>query len=138
MSLIKARPTIFDMLLRDDPFLSVLDRSRLSNATNTDAPAVNTYRTGNDLTFEVAAPGYSKENLSVSVDRNVLTIQGVSTRVDREGAVQTEFETASFTRTFTLPSDADPSALTARYSDGILTVSASLVDSRKTLTVDIE
>ena len=65
MSLIKSRPTIFDVLLRDDPFFSALDRTRLAHATNTDAPAVNTYRTGNDLIFEVAAPGYSKENLNV-------------------------------------------------------------------------
>jgi len=138
MSLIKSRPTIFDVLLRDDPFFSALDRTRLAHATNTDAPAVNTYRTGNDLIFEVAAPGYSKENLNVSVDRNVLTIQGASTREERPGAMRTEFETTSFTRTFTLPTDADPSTLTARYTDGILTVNASLVDSSKTLTIDIK
>lgn len=138
MALIKSRPTIFDVLLREDPFFSVLDRSRLANATNTDAPAVNTYRTGNDLTFEVAAPGYSKENLNVSVDRNILTIQGASTREERQGAMRTEFETTTFTRTFTLPADADPTTLTASYADGILTVNASLVDSSKTLTIDIK
>ena len=134
MSLLK-RPTLFDLIIRDtqNQLFSDIDRNGLSN-TSVYAPSVNTYRTGNDLTFEVAAPGYNKQGLNVSVDRNVLTIQGE----DREGAIRTEYETTSFTRTFTLPSDVDASTLTARYNDGILTVNASLLDSSKTLNINIE
>jgi|TARA_R110000851_G_scaffold48756_4_gene117635 HSP20 family protein len=138
MSLLK-RPTLFDLIIRDtqNQLFSDIDRNGLSN-TSVYAPSVNTYRTGNDLTFEVAAPGYNKQGLNVSVDRNVLTIQGDANTEDREGAIRTEYETTSFTRTFTLPSDVDASTLTARYNDGILTVNASLLDSSKTLNINIE
>ena len=115
MSLLK-RPTLFDLIIRDtqNQLFSDIDRNGLSN-TSVYAPSVNTYRTGNDLTFEVAAPGYNKQGLNVSVDRNVLTIQGDANTEDREGAT-----------------------LTARYNDGILTVNASLLDSSKTLNINIE
>ena len=138
MSLLK-RPTLFDLIIRDtqNQLFSDIDRNGLSS-TSVYAPSVNTYRTGNDLTFEVAAPGYNKQGLNVSVDRNVLTIQGDASTEDREGAIRTEYETTSFTRTFTLPSDVDASTLTARYNDGILTVNASLLDSSKTLNINIE
>ena len=138
MSLLK-RPTLFDLIIRDtqNQLFSDIDRNGLSN-TSVYAPSVNTYRTGNDLTFEVAAPGYNKQGLNVSVDRNVFTIQGDANTEDREGAIRTEYETTSFTRTFTLPSDVDASTLTARYNDGILTVNASLLDSSKTLNINIE
>ena len=136
MSLLK-RPTLFDLILREDPFFSNVDRVGTTPSTSY-VPAVNTYRDGNDLTFEVAAPGYSKQDLNVSVDRNVLTIQGTTETEDRDGAIRTEFETSSFTRTFTLPSDVDATTLTARYNDGILTVTASLLDSSKTFNINIE
>jgi len=136
MSLLK-RPTLFDLIVREDPFFNNVDLSVPVGST-TFVPAVNTYRAGNDLTFEVAAPGYSKQDLNVSVDRNVLTIQGTAELEDRSGAIRTEFETTSFTRTFTLPSDVDATTLTAKYNDGILTVTASLLDSSRTLNINIE
>ena len=138
MSLLK-RPTLFDLIIRDtqNQLFNDIERTALNTAAGF-APAVNTYRNGNDLTFEVSAPGYTKEGLSVSVDRNVLTIQGELNTEDREGAIRTEFEMSSFTRTFTLPSDVDATTLTARYNNGILTVTASLLDSSKTLNINIE
>lgn len=138
MSLLK-RPTLFDLIIRDtqNQLFNDIERTGLNTSTGF-SPAVNTYRNGNDLTFEVSAPGYAKEGLNVSVDRNVLTVQGDSNTEDREGAIRTEFEMSSFTRTFTLPSDVDATTLTARYNNGILTVTASLLDSSKTLNINIE
>ena len=138
MSLIKPRSTLFDLFL-SDPFFSSLERN-LPNTNTGNVPAVNTFRVGDNIPFEVSVPGFNKEELGVSIDGNVLTVRGtpeIDTN-ERQGFVRTEFETSSFTRTFNLPADVDPDTLSARYCNGILTVKISLADTSKSLTINIE
>ena len=66
-----------------------------------------------------------EKDLEVSVGAGYLTI-----RAERSGNVEgkhrTEFRYGSFSRVIALPSSADADDVTARYADGILTVTVGL------------
>lgn len=78
--------------------------------------------------YEIRAdlPGVRKEDLKVTVDNGVLTVQGErhqEKKDDNERFHRVERFYGSFSRSFSLPDDADASALRATCSEGQLTVS---------------
>jgi len=77
--------------------------------------------------YEIQAdiPGVAKDDLKVTVDNGVVTIQGERTQEKEEDTKRlhrVERFYGSFTRSFTLPDDADASGLKAAAKDGQLTV----------------
>jgi HSP20 family protein len=92
-------------------------------------PAVNVVETENSYRVELAAPGQKKENFSVNVEKDVLTI---SNRVETSGEekkeekteryTRREFSYSSFKRSFTLPEHANADAIEAKYENGVLLV----------------
>ena len=73
-----------------------------------------------------AAPGMSKSDFHIELDKNVLTISSEK-NVEREDEKvkysRKEFAYESFQRAFTLPEDADGEKVAATYKDGILIIS---------------
>jgi HSP20 family protein len=70
-------------------------------------------------------PGVPKEDLKVSVDNGILTIQGERKQEkEEEGKRFHRIERfyGSFTRSFSLPEDADPAGLKAAATEGQLSV----------------
>ena len=70
-------------------------------------------------------PGVPKEAIKISMDNGMLTIQGERKQEKEEENKRfhrIERFYGSFTRSFTLPEDADPSAIKASAQDGQLTV----------------
>lgn len=81
----------------------------------------------NEKTFliKVEIPGVRKENLKVSVDNNMLTIEGErhEEREDKGWRFhRVERSSGAFLRSFTLPSNADTSGLKAHFHEGMLDV----------------
>jgi HSP20 family protein len=81
-----------------------------------------------DTSYEIQAdiPGVRKEDLKVSVDNGVLTVQGERQQEKKEDNARmhrVERFYGHFSRSFTLPEDADIAALKANASEGQLTVS---------------
>jgi HSP20 family protein len=80
-----------------------------------------------DHHYEIKAdiPGVAKDDLKVTVDHGVVTIQG-ERRQEKEDNTKrlhrVERFYGSFTRSFTLPDDADASGLKASAKDGQLSV----------------
>ncbi len=107
--------------------------NRLFNAAqeNTDrvavdfVPAVNTREANDAYYIEVDLPGVKKEDVSISVNDNVLTISGErkleEERKDEE-FYRIESVYGSFERSFTLPEDVDADKIEAEFKDGVLTV----------------
>jgi HSP20 family protein len=84
--------------------------------------------TESDTGYEVRAdvPGVRKEDLKVTLQDGVLTIQGERQQEHKEESERmhrVERAYGSFSRSFTLPDDADAAAMTAKANDGQLTVS---------------
>lgn len=71
----------------------------------------------------VELPGVEQKDVKVLVEDGVLTISGEK-HVERtdEKTHYSERSYGSFTRAFTLPSDADRNGITASFSKGVLTL----------------
>ncbi|MFZ5780590.1 MAG: Hsp20/alpha crystallin family protein [Pseudomonadota bacterium] len=87
------------------------------------APKVEVKENGKAYTVAVELPGLDEKDVKVLVEGDVLTISGEK-KVERtdEKTHYSERSYGSFTRAFTLPSDADRNAITARFAKGVLTL----------------
>jgi HSP20 family protein len=78
-----------------------------------------------------------EKDVEVMVGPGYLTIR--AERSDKiEGKHRSEFRYGSFSRTLTLPANADEDAITASYRDGILTISVGLKAEQKASAKKIE
>ena len=116
-------PSLFNRFFENDLF----DWSnRNFSVTNTTLPAVNIKETEDDFFIEVAAPGLKKSDFKIELKNELLTIS--SDKKDEKGKDQeqrftrNEFSYQSFSRSFTMPLTGDGDKISAKYEDGILTV----------------
>ena len=107
----------------DDFFTKDLFNWPSNSSTGTTIPSVNIYETDGEFHVEMAAPGMSKNDFSIELDNNTLTIssQKKDEKVEEDKNYQRkEFSFQSFIRTFHLPDSAEAEKINAKYSDGIL------------------
>jgi len=86
-------------------------------------PAVNIAEKDNQYEVELSVPGMKKEDIQVHLDGGVLTVSGESKseKEDKEKKfTRREFSYSSFSRSFTLPENADENSINAKYENGIL------------------
>ena len=106
-------------------------------------PAVDVYETDTTLVITAELPGARKEDVSVEVKNNVLTIQGQRVRRDEVGEeyyVRRERPFGAFSRSFDLRQHVDPDSIRARIKEGLLRVESSKPEQKtaKQITVNVE
>ena len=86
-------------------------------------PNVEVKENGKSYTVSVELPGLDEKDVKVVVEDDVLTVTGEK-KVERtdEKTHYSERSYGSFTRSFTLPVDADRNAVSARFAKGVLTL----------------
>jgi HSP20 family protein len=99
---------------------------------------VEEYAEGDHYLIRAELAGIDPEkDVEVTVGSGYLTIH--AERTDKiEGKHRSEFRYGSFSRTLTLPVNADEDAVTASYHDGILTISVGLKSEEKAAAKKIE
>ncbi len=95
--------------------------------TRTQVP-VNVRETDKTYEIDVVAPGLRKEDFTVNVNNNVLTVSFEHKEENKEerkeeGLLRNEYRMQSFSRSFTLDDTVNADGITARYADGILHLS---------------
>lgn len=89
-------------------------------------PPVDIYETADkDVVVKVELPEMKREDIKVTFENDVLTIEGERqfvSNVDREQYHRVERGYGSFRRSFTLPNSVDTARVQASYQDGVLTV----------------
>lgn len=93
--------------------------------------------------IEVAAPGFKKEDFSVRVENNVLTLSAESKQetetTEDHKYTRKEFNFSSFTRSFTLPRTVEAAKVSATYENGILLVTLpKKEEAKQTASIDIK
>lgn len=87
---------------------------------------INTYETDEAYKVEIAAPGFEKENFSLKIEGNYLTIKA-ETKEEKEQKdvkyTRKEFTQKSFSKTFSLPSEILTKNILAEYKNGLLLLS---------------
>jgi HSP20 family protein len=87
--------------------------------------------------LQVALPGVKKEEVTLDVADNVLTIKGERIQKnEKEEGKYYSFETqyGTFKRSFRLPKNVDQTKIEASFSDGILTITLSKIAEDKLKT----
>jgi HSP20 family protein len=87
-------------------------------------PSTNIIRTESGYVIELAVPGLTKEQLSINIENEQLTVAAhASTETPKENMVRNEFDYTNFKRVFRLHKNANAGAMTATMSNGVLTIS---------------
>ena len=101
--------------------------------------AVNIYKTETSYEMLVFAPGRIKENFSLGVKGNELTISYTPPEgFPRFDWVQREYSRGGFERTFTLDDTIDATKISAKYEDGVLQVSLPVIAGKEASSQEIK
>src|ERR1043165_7932821 len=103
---------------------------------------VNIRETEQQYELDVIAPGCRKEDFSIQVQNNLLTVSLQQKKEQPEqrekGWVRNEFIQRPFTRSFTVDDTVDLNNITATYSDGILRLTLGKSQKAKNGSRNIE
>ena len=88
-----------------------------------------------EQTFSVIAeiPGIKKDNLKITLQDNILTIEGEKKKEDEvkeKNYYRSERVFGSFKRCFTLPSEVDSEKVDAKFEDGILKINLKKLEPK--------
>jgi len=120
MSIIQWRPML-------DPFQE-FDRFFEQGINGQDhgfVPALDVYQTDNDVVVETPLPGVDPEKVNISIENDVLTIEGKSEKkseVDEKDYYRQEVRVGGFHRAVALPSSVNGENAQAEYKNGMLKI----------------
>ncbi len=105
-------------------------------------PSVNVSETKDGLELTAELPGLSREDLSIEVENNVLTISGEKTEQVTEGEEERRYHVwersyGSFRRSFSLPQTISGDDIAATFENGVLTVLLPKAPEAKGRTIEI-
>ena len=89
------------------------------------APQTDLVETDDTYRIHRDVPGMSKEDISINLQNNTLTVSGTRSSERRDGGeeyVRVERAMGNFHRTFTLPETVDADNIEATYDNGVLNI----------------
>jgi len=104
-------------------------------------PKIDIYENNDNITVRAELPGMKKEDITVSLDGDVLTIAGERKQEEenKEGETyRAERYFGRFQRSVTLPHPVDMKKVQATYKDGVLTIVLPKVEEAKPKQIDVK
>ncbi len=106
-------------------------------------PAVDIYETEGAVVVSAELPGVRKEDVTVEVKDNILTIKGErlsDQSIGSESYYRRERCFGSFSRSFSLQHQVSPEQIRAKFKDGILQIEVPKPEEEKPrqITVDVD
>ena len=104
-------------------------------------PAVNILETNAAFKLEVAAPGFEKQDFSLDVENDYLTVRAQRERQKDDAAervTRREFRFDAFERSFKLPATVNQEMISAVYENGVLIVTIPKKEEAKSVVKTIE
>jgi len=99
--------------------------SFFSDGADYNVPAVNIKENEKGFDIEVAAPGLSKSEFKINLEKNVLTVSSekeANKEVEQDNFTRKEFSYNSFSRSFSIPETIDTEKIKASHKNGILKI----------------
>jgi HSP20 family protein len=100
-------------------------------------PATDILEVADGVTLKFDMPGVAKENVDITVDKDMLTVVGRAEPEQGASAVYRETHVGDYQRQFTLSPDLDPNNITATMNDGVLVVAIGKAEQAKPRKVKI-
>jgi HSP20 family protein len=94
-----------------------------------------------ELVLKAELPDVRKEDVSVTVENNTLTLSGerkFDTEVKREHYHRIERSYGNFSRSFSLPATVDTGKIAAEFKSGVLTIRLPFRDEAKPRSISID
>ena len=121
------------------PTLSTSGREALTVADW--MPTVDISESENEYLIKAELPEVKKEDVKVTVENGVLTLQGERRQEKEEKGKKyhrVERSYGSFVRSFTLPESVDEGAVKAEYKDGMLNLHLPKTEKVKPKSIDVK
>jgi HSP20 family protein len=104
-------------------------------------PACDVYETDHEIIIKAELPEVQKENVSVSLNNNVLTIHGerrLDEKVDLKNYHRVERNYGEFLRSFTLPPFIDAEKITPEFKDGLLLITLPKLKEARPKQIEVK
>ena len=104
-------------------------------------PTCDVFEDKENLKIVLELPGVQPEDVKISLENQVLTIQGEKKQAAEESSERWhryERSYGSFERMFTLPSTVDPEQIQARVDNGLLTVTLPKAERAKPREIEVK
>lgn len=137
MSLIKWQPML-DVFDEAEDFFGPMARRAIAKSFT---PAVNISQTETDVIAEVPLPGIDPERVDVTIENDVLTIQGKEEKqseVEEKNYTRREWMTQSFYRSVALPVSVQSDTADAEFDKGILKITVPKREEAKAKKVSVK
>ncbi len=136
----------FDHLTNLRNEINSLFESSFSNGNSSDvfstwAPALDVYEDNDNVIVRAELPGMKKEDISISLNEDVLTLSGERRHEKKYEGSQTSREErffGRFSRSVSLQKKVDANQVKASYKDGILTVTLPKAEEAKPRQITVE
>jgi HSP20 family protein len=94
-------------------------------------PAVDIFETEKELTLLADMPGVKSDNLTIGLNKNVLTMSGEveAPKGENETEIVREYDTGKYFREFTLSNEIDQTKIYAMLKDGVLRLTLPKVEA---------
>ncbi len=103
-------------------------------------PSVNIVERENDFDLRMLAPGFSKDDLKLRVENDVLTISAEKKNEElkeNERFTRREYSHSAFTRSFRLPETVKVENIKAEFQNGVLHLSIPKAEQQKPKALEI-
>jgi HSP20 family protein len=105
------------------------------------APRTDLSETDDAYRIHLDVPGMDKEDITINLQSNTLTVSGERAserREEGEEYVRVERAAGNFHRSFTLPDAVDPAQVEAAYNDGVLTINVPKTEESTRRRIEIQ
>ena len=105
------------------------------------APRVDITETDKEFVIKAEIPDVKKDDVKVTIDKGVLTIQGEKKMEKEEKGKKfhrVERQYGSFTRSFTLPGNINESKIKASFQDGTLNIQIQKTEGEKPKAIEVK
>jgi HSP20 family protein len=127
--------------LFDEPFVPSLPWNLGENGEGEWRPLVDIVENKDGLLLKVEIPGVKQEDISLSLEDNVLTVKGerkYEAQTNEDGYSRVERRYGAFSRTVLLPPTVDADQVKATYKDGVLEILLPKQEEAKPKTIKVE
>jgi HSP20 family protein len=128
-----------DMVVQDQEMVPTEETER-TRERSCFVPRADIYETDENVFVVVDMPGVSTETIDITLEKNILTING-NTNLDTPGEYSlafAEYEVGDFERSFRLTDQIARDGIEAAYNDGVLRLVLPKAEEAKVRKIDIK
>lgn len=141
MALIRASNDLDFFGRRFSDIIDELFNDALSTRQSRFVPGIDVVETENSYEIEFHLPGVKKEEITVSLDNNMLTVSG-ERKFEKEEKEKRyhriESRYGSFSRSLQLPENVDADSIEAKSENGVLRVTVQKSDEKVSKQIEIK